>query len=261
MSRKAVISTAVSPIHREPLFSSEMVTQALMWEQVEILNEDNLWFHIRQEDGYEGWIYTFYMIENAESYENWLTLNNRFIPFASNEDDAGEHRSLSFGTQVPVLEENNQSVTIVLPGEIVGTIPPQIRDLEKSRRQLITLAKSLLGTPYIWGGKSAFGFDCSGFVQLVFKTMGINIARDTGMQVKSAWVHEISVNEANPGDLVFFAEDEKINHVGISLGECKIIHCSGEVKIESIIEGDAGFNPWLSQSFFKTFSISEKVFD
>ena len=259
MSRKAVISTAVSPIHREPLFSSEMVTQALMWEQVEILNEDNLWFHIRQEDGYEGWIYTFYMIENAESYENWLTLNNRFIPFASNEDVVGKHRSLSFGTQVPVLEENNQSVTIVLPGEIVGTIPSQTRDIKKSRRQLIALAKSLLGTPYIWGGKSAFGFDCSGFVQMVMKTAGISLARDTGEQIQTEGLEEISINEAQPGDLIFFSENNRINHVAFSLGNSKIIHCSGEVKIESLIDGESGFSSTLSQLDHTAVSISKMV--
>ena len=58
MSRKAVISTAVASIHREPLFSSEMVTQALMWEKVEVLKEEKLWFYIRQANGYKGWIYT-----------------------------------------------------------------------------------------------------------------------------------------------------------------------------------------------------------
>ena len=65
MSRKAVIATAVASIHREPRFSSEIVTQALMWEKVELLKEEKLWFYIRQADGYEGWIYTFYLLGNS----------------------------------------------------------------------------------------------------------------------------------------------------------------------------------------------------
>ena len=259
MSRKAVIATAVASIHREPRFSSEMVTQALMWEKVELLKEEKLWFYIRQADGYEGWIYTFYLLENSESYPNWITLTNRFTPFTSSLDENSEDRLLSFGSRVPVIKEDTQFISIALPDGKLGKIPAQNSITIQSREQLIKLAKSLLGTPYIWGGKSSYGFDCSGFVQLVLSAIGVSIARDTGMQVKSQWLHEINMNEAKQGDLVFFAENKQINHVGFSLGEGKIIHCSGEVKIESINEGDAGFNQYLSQSIFKTCSISDKV--
>ena len=91
--------------------------------------------------------------------------------------------------------------------------------------------------------------------------MGISIARDTGMQVKTAWLSKISVADSKPGDLIYFAENGKINHVAFSLGEGKIIHCSGEVKIESINEGDEGFNQYLSQSIINTHSIADKVVD
>ena len=247
MSRKAVISTAVASIHREPRFNSEIVNQALMWEIVEILEEEKLWFHIRQEDGYQGWIYIFYIIEDLQSFPHWTTLTDRFIPVSFSKDEGSKRRMLSFGTKVPVI------------GEISGKIPAQKPCPENSRAHLVYLAKSLLGTPYIWGGKSAFGFDCSGFVQLILSTMGISIARDTGMQVKTAWLSEISVADSKPGDLIYFAENGKINHVAFSLGEGKIIHCSGEVKIESINEGDVGFNQHLSQSIINTYSIADKV--
>ena len=167
MSRKAVISTAVASIHREPRFNSEIVTQALMWEIVEILEEEKLWFHIRQEDGYEGWIYIFYIIEDPQSFPHWITLTDRFIPVSFSKDEGSERRILSFGTKVPVIDKNAQFITIALPGDISGKIPVQKPCPENSRTHLVYLAKSLLGTPYIWGGKSAFGFDCSGFVQLI----------------------------------------------------------------------------------------------
>ena len=261
MSRKAVISTAVASIHREARFSSEMVTQALIWETVEILKEERHWYHVRQEDGYEGWIYRFYIIENQQSFANWIILKDRFIPFITTHNKTSKDRFLSFGSRIPVIEEDTQFISIALPDGKLGKIPAQNSITLQSREQLIKLAKSLLGTPYIWGGKSSYGFDCSGFVQLVLSTIGISIARDTGIQVKTDWIQEINVNEAKQGDLLFFAENKQINHVGFSLGEGKIIHCSGEVKIESINEGDAGFNQYLSQSIFKTYSISAKVVD
>ena len=261
MSRKAIISTAVASIHREPRFSSEMLTQALMWEIVEILEEKNLWFHIRQEDGYEGWIYIFYIIEDPQSFPHWITLTDRFIPVSFSKDEGSECRILSFGTKVPVINKNAQFITIALPGDISGKIPVQKPCPENSRTHLVYLAQSLLGTPYIWGGKSAFGFDCSGFVQLILSAMGITIARDTGMQIKTTWFTEISTADSKPGDLIYFAENGTVNHVAFSLGKGEIIHCSGEVKIESINEGDAGFNQYLSQSIINTYSIADKVVD
>ena len=94
---------------------------------------------------------------------------------------------------------------------------------------------------------------------MILSTMGIYIARDTGMQIKTSWLTEISISDSQPGDLLYFAENGKINHVAFSLGEGKIIHCSGEVKIESINEGDEEFNQLLSQSIFNTYSIADKV--
>jgi len=261
MSRKAVISTAVASIHREPRFSSEIVTQALMWEIVEILEEEKLWLHILQEDGYKGWIYTFYIIESRQSFPHWITLTDRFIPVSLLRHEDTNRRMLSFGTKVPVIDENPQFITIALPGDITGKIVSHKPCLENSRSNIIVLAESLLGTPYIWGGKSAFGFDCSGFVQLILSTIGIPIARDTRMQVKTTWLSEISVVDSKPGDLLYFSENGKINHVAFSLGGGKIIHCSGEVKIESINEGDEEFNQWLSQSIINTYSVANRVTD
>jgi len=154
MSRKAVIATAVASIHREARFSSEMVTQALIWETVEILKEERHWYHVRQEDGYEGWIYRFYIIENQQSFANWITLKDRFIPFIPTHNKTSKDRFLSFGSRIPVIEEDTQFISIALPDGKLGKIPAQNSITLQSREQLIKLAKSLLGTPYIWEAKS-----------------------------------------------------------------------------------------------------------
>ena len=116
-----------------------------------------------------------------------------------------------------------------------------------------------MSVSYLWGGKSSFGYDCSGFVQMVLNAVGISFPRDTGLQIKTDWLKEISITETQPGDLVFFFVDNQINHVAFSTGEGKIIHCSGEVKLESIIEGEPGFNNTLAKQSHTYTSIAKMV--
>ena len=255
-----VISTAVAPIHKEPGFSSEMVTQGLMWESVTIGEEEDDWQRIQMDDGYKGWIHNFYLTESPAKFTNSLTITNRYAPVCPQRGKNGIVLAmLSFGTIIPVLEKTSGYSKIQLTNNNAGFIPPQEYVTPEKRDIIIKLAKSLLSVPYLWGGKSSFGYDCSGFVQMVMKTAGISLARDTGEQIQTEGLEEISINEAQPGDLIFFSENNRINHVAFSLGNSKIIHCSGEVKIESLKEGEAGFNSTLHQLDNAPFSISKMI--
>ena len=260
MSNNMIISTAVAPVHREPGFSSEMVTQGLMWESVTIEKEQDNWQRIQMVDGYEGWIHNFYLTESPAKFTNSLTITNRIAQVCPQWGKNGSVQvMLSFGTIVPVLEKTSGYSKIQLTNNNAGFIPPQEYVTPEKRDIIIKLAKSLLTVPYLWGGKSSFGYDCSGFVQMVLKTAGISITRDTGEQIQTKGLDKISINEAQPGDLIFFSENNRINHVAFSLGSSKIIHCSGEVKIESLKEGEAGFNSTLHQLVNAPFSISKMI--
>ncbi len=255
-----VISAAVAPVHNEADFTSEMITQGLMFESVGILDKKDNWCRVSMEDGYEGWIHHFNLSEPYINSQSSLTITNRYTPVRAQRGRDGQILTLlSFGTTVPILEKTSGYCRIQLINGKDAFIPAQQEILKQNRSDIIKLAIYLMGVPYLWGGKSSFGYDCSGFVQMVLKAVGISIPRDTGLQIKTDWLEEISITDTKPGDLVFFSVDNQINHVAFTTGEGKIIHCSGEVKLESIIEGEPGFNSKLAKLDHTFTSISKMV--
>ena len=121
---------------------------------------------------------------------------------------------------------------------------------KKSIHELISYAKSFIGIPYLWGGKSSLGFDCSGLIQTVFKMAGIDMPRDASQQILRENLYDIDYGDAKTGDLLFFMEDNYVNHVAIYLGNQEIIHSSGSVKIENLIDNDK-----LYKKMYKVMSI------
>ena len=260
MSRKAVISTAVAPVHSGAAFTSEMITQGLMFESVSIQSEQDNWLNITMEDGYEGWVHNFYVSESHVNCQKSIMVTDRYAPLRLQcGTDSQIMALLSFGTVVPLIEKTSGYCTIQLINGSEAFIPAQRKILSKNRSDIIRLATSLFGVPYLWGGKSSFGYDCSGFIQMVLKTVGIPVDRDSNKQEKDEKLEDISISDALPGDLMFFSENDCINHVVFIAGEGKIIHCSGEVKIESIIEGGLGFNNKLAALSHTFRSISTVV--
>jgi len=123
-----------------------------------------------------------------------------------------------------------------------------------SYNNLIDVAKGFLDVPYLWGGKSQLGFDCSGFVQTVFKAFEIYLPRDSYQQMDYESLVEIDYSEAKVGDLLFFADNKNVNHVAICIGNEEIIHSSGYVKIEKLKE-----NKELYQKLYKVMSIKKII--
>jgi len=255
-----VISAAVAPVHSRATFTSEMITQGLMFESIFILGEQDNWLNIKMEDGYEGWIHHFYVSENYLHSQNRIIVTDRYTPLRLQRGNDGQIMALlSFGTVVPLIEKTSGYCTIQTISGEEAFIPAQQEISQNSHGEIIKLVTNLLGVPYLWGGKSSFGYDCSGFVQMVLKAAGISINRDSIQQAKDENLEEISINDALPGDLIFFSDNDCINHVAFIAGEGKIIHCSGEVKIESIIEGEPGFNNRLATLGHTFRSISKFV--
>ncbi|MCR8556427.1 C40 family peptidase [Mucilaginibacter sp. BJC16-A38] len=225
-----ICNLSVIPLRAEANDRSEQVSQVLFGETFEITEWKDSWVKIITSlDNYPGWIgkLQFNMlghlaykrirqtpppITHRAVTQAWKITNNSilYLPVGS---------SLSFleGTTCRIGDEKFEII-----GEIGET------------ENIAITASSFLNAPYLWGGRTHFGIDCSGFTQAVFRSQGINLKRDASMQVEQG--HAInSLHDAQLGDLAFFENQEgKIVHVGIMLNNERIIHASGKVKIDGI---------------------------
>lgn len=224
------ISVAVAPIRREPSDRSEMVSQGLYGEELLILEKQEKWAMVRmQADGYEGWVDCKQMVNSTMQREKrHLTASLTRCSFPD-----GGHQWLAAGSVVTedAALSNEQPVW------------------KGSGADISHCAHEFLHAPYLWGGRTIMGIDCSGFTQLVMRLNGISIPRDAYQQAEKG--NTVSfMEEAATGDLAFFDNQEgRIVHVGIVLRTAQthvdVIHASGKVRIDAL-DHEGIFNRELS---------------
>ncbi len=165
---------------------------------------------------------------------------------------------LLFGNQV-IVEEKHDGYKIILPDGRIGFSHNNFEKNRKkaNREEIMKTANRFLGTPYIWGGKSPYGIDCSGLVQTVFKTNEIELPRDSIKQADFFTRNIIDRIKIQAGDLLFFGENDKVNHVAISTGGLNFINARGFVREESIDEKNPQFNRNLSNLFLHAVSVKK----
>lgn len=201
--------SAVS-VRKEPRHESELVTELLFNDLYEVVDNEGDWLRIKMEyDDYEGWIRSLQHFEIKEDAYRALAANECYV--VNKPVELYDSKILSFGTTI--YSYDKQCI---------------------EANSFINNALSLLDVPYRWGGRTVFGIDCSAFVQLCAKTIGIRLPRDASQQVECG-EDVYFLTEAQPGDLAFFENEEhSIVHVGIILDSERIIHASGKVRIDSL---------------------------
>lgn len=233
----AIYLNTALPVRSETSETSEMVTQLLFGDTCEIIETAGAFIKIKNHgDAYQGWVDTKSLTEiDEETYHKVINhpVFRTCVPIADifcMTDKTVYH--LSAGSLLPLY--NPEKSGFEIGGKVFQVHPTFATYLPESNKDNITAAAMLFqNTPYLWGGKNIMGIDCSGFVQTVYAMNGFMLPRDASMQVLDGiTIH--SLEEAQPTDLLFFEKEGRITHVGIYLGDHKIMHASGKVKIEKV---------------------------
>ncbi len=213
----------VIPMRKLPSHKSEMINQVLFGETFKILEKKENWSFIKlSHDNYIGWIsnsqYKKRVKKKIESYISNKTYCNIKINHIK--------QPLVLGSFIPKNELERRDLKIDFKLNFCDTNNFDI--------WFQKIAKKYLNTPYLWGGRTPLGIDCSGFTQMVYRFFKINLPRDSHQQATKG--KTINFKNCKIGDLAFFEEKNKITHVGIILPNKKIIHSSGKVRIDVINE-------------------------
>lgn len=240
----AIVVVPAAPVRKKPNHRFEMVNQLLFGEKLIILKTKKDWYKVKSTyDDYKGWV-TWHMIQEVDR-------------------SIGESRSdcAVAGELLNTINVNGLSMQVPMgsflwndkkgKGEIGewffeynGKIAEPPAGAKALKTFIEQTAKQWLNAPYLWGGKTILGVDCSGFSQTVFKAAGIVLKRDAWQQAQQGALVK-RLQDAQVGDLAFFDDKDEIVHVGILLGPDKIIHSAGKVRIDTIdkkgiINGDTG---------------------
>lgn len=230
----AICPLSIVPVRKEPSDRSELVTQLLFGEWVEILETQGNWQRVRiLQDDYDGWLDNKQLTPVEESEALTLIGAPFFYTLETSHPITcpdGSHLHVVLGSHLPFWREHQFQLldkTLLFAGQV--TSPGKAQALE-----IRSLALRYLNTPYLWGGKTPFGIDCSGFTQMVFRVNGISLPRDAWQQANTGL--SIDWEEGcQEGDLAFFQNAEgKVVHVGIVLANQEIIHASGQVRIDTL---------------------------
>ncbi|MBC8367713.1 C40 family peptidase [bacterium] len=234
-----IVNTTSSPLRAEPAHEAEQISRLLLGESFRVheRSEDQRWALGLGPDGYQGWLRAWHLTEVDVWPAAQLCVTQRWSHAYERPDSRSQILlDLSFATRLrPGGSEVDGFIPWQLPGGAEVWTPVQdLEPLGGDMETLLTRGLRLLAIPYEWGGRSSAGLDCSGFVQLLFSTLGQSLPRDAWQQAE----HGQALSLSDPrlwqrGDLLFFGA-ERIDHVGLWMGEDRLLHASGRVQVEGL---------------------------
>ena len=210
---------SIIPVRKNSTSKSELVSQLIYGELFKVIEKKEKWFYIESiDDKYCGWInYSQFKEISKQDFKKVKKTESKLLNNISSEIET---------------ENGNMSITIGSKVSSAFILNHKLKQ-EYSKNSIIENSLKFLNSPYLWGGRTPYGIDCSGFSQQVYKLNGFQLARDASQQALQG--KEVKLEKAKPGDLAFFG-DKKITHVGIIMDSNKIIHSFGCVRIDYLNE-------------------------
>jgi cell wall-associated NlpC family hydrolase len=233
-----ICRVSVAPLRSEGSDRAEIVSQLLFGDYVHILEKTEKWFHVQQAyDGYEGWVdFRQLAYISEQDYQTQLANMTTDYLIPATEQHAvkasdGSMYHLAASSSLPNYKDGFCQLGVQ---RFEVDFQPLTVNYNQPTNNIVEHALCYMNAPYLWGGKTLFGIDCSGFVQAVFKMAGIKLQRDASQQAKAGMTVDF-LPAVNAGDVAFFDNEEgRIVHVGILLNSKEIIHASAKVRIDPI---------------------------
>ncbi len=270
-----VVKISVANLRDEPKHSAQLVTQATLGTPLKVYKKDGGWFYVQTPDGYLGWVdYGGLSSKTPQEFSQWKSAEKLIYlePFGNSyemaDSNAQSVSDLVAGDILELLSTDNRFYRVKYPDGRKAFIEKTearpyldwLSSLDMEREDLVETSKRLMGLPYLWGGTSSKGVDCSGFTKTVFFLNGMVIPRDASQQVHTGIQVDSTRNFENliPGDLLFFGRpatdstSERVIHVGMWIGENKFIHSMGDVHISTMDTAADDFDEYNYNRYLRT---------
>lgn len=278
---KALVKISVANLRSNPAHSSELATQATLGTPLNVLKNEGDWYLVQTPDKYLAWVDKGgIQLTTEEEFSNWqkapkMIFTNTFGASYSEASDGSQVVSdLVAGDVLSLIKEDKMFYQVKYPSGDTAFVKKNemksysewVKTLNPSEENLVSTSKSLMGLPYLWGGTSSKGLDCSGFTKTIYFLNGIVLPRDASQQVHTGKLIDTTRNfeKLIPGDLLFFGRkatdstSEKVVHVGMWIGNNQFIHALGNVHISTVDTTDTDFDEYNYNRYLRTKRITKE---